>query len=47
MGAGARIGVAFVRSVTAGVVEEILYREYPIERLLAYTDSPLVAGGVT
>lgn len=47
MGAGAGIGVALARSVTTGVVEEILYRGYPIERLLAYTDSPLVAGGVT
>lgn len=47
MGAGAGIGVALVRSVTTGIVEEILYRGYPIERLLAYTDSPLFAGGVT
>uniref|UniRef100_A0A7D5GW81 CPBP family intramembrane metalloprotease n=2 Tax=Natrinema halophilum TaxID=1699371 RepID=A0A7D5GW81_9EURY len=47
MGAGAGIGVALARSVTTGIVEEILYRGYPIERLLAYTESPLVAGGVT
>lgn len=47
MGAGAGIGVALALSVTTGVVEEILYRGYPIERLLAYTDSPLVAGGAT
>lgn len=45
--AGAGIGVALARAVTIGVVEEILYRGYPIERLLEYTDSPLVAGGVT
>lgn len=47
VGAGAGIGVALAQSVTIGVVEEILYRGYPIERLLAYTESPLVAGGVT
>ncbi|QKY21123.1 CPBP family intramembrane metalloprotease [Halolamina sp. CBA1230] len=47
MGAGAGIGVAIARSVTNGVVEEILFRSYPIERLLASTDSPLLAGGVT
>lgn len=45
--ASAGIGVAIAYAVTIGVVEEILYRGYPIERLLAYTDSPLVAGGVT
>jgi hypothetical protein len=45
--AGAGIGVAIARAVTIGVVEEILYRGYPIERLLEYTDSPLVAGAVT
>jgi membrane protease YdiL (CAAX protease family) len=44
---GAGITVALARSVTTGIVEEILYRGYPIERLLAYTDSPLIAGGVT
>lgn len=47
VGASTGIGVAIAYAVTIGVVEEILYRGYPIERLLAYTDSPLVAGGVT
>lgn len=46
-GASLGIGVALARAVTTGVVEEILYRGYPIERLLAYTDSSLVAGGIT
>lgn len=46
-GAGAGIGMTIAYSVTIGVVEEVLYRGYPLERLLAYTDSPLVAGGVT
>ena len=41
------IGVAIAYAVTIGIVEEILYRGYPIERLLSYTDSSLVAGGVT
>ena len=45
--AGAGVGVALARAVTVGVVEEVLYRGYPIERMLDYTDSPLVAGGVT
>lgn len=47
VGGGAGIGVALVHAVTVGIVEEILYRGYPIERLLAYTESPLVAGGLT
>jgi membrane protease YdiL (CAAX protease family) len=47
VGAGVGIGVALVHAVTIGVVEEVLYRGYPIERLLAHTESPLVAGGVT
>ncbi len=46
-GAGVGAGVLLARAVTVGVVEEILYRGYPIERLFAYADSPLVAGGVT
>ena len=41
------IGVAIAYAITIGIVEEVLYRGYPIERLLAYTDSSLVAGGVT
>ncbi|MGQ3722389.1 CPBP family intramembrane glutamic endopeptidase [Natrialba aegyptia] len=47
MGAGVGIGMALAQSVTVGIVEEILYRGYPIERLLAYTESSLVAGGIT
>lgn len=47
MGVGAGIGVALARAVTTGIVEEVLYRGYPIERLLAYTESPFVAGGLT
>jgi len=43
----AGIGVAIAYAVTVGIVEELLYRGYPIERLLAHTDSPLVAGGGT
>lgn len=47
MSADVGIGTLLALAVTVGIVEEILYRGYPIERLLAYTDSPLVAGGVT
>jgi membrane protease YdiL (CAAX protease family) len=47
VGAGVGIGVAIAQSVTIGVTEEVLFRGYPIERLLDYTDSPLVAGGTT
>lgn len=47
MGGGAGVGVALALAVTTGVVEEILYRGYPIERLLAQTERPLVAGGLT
>lgn len=47
LGGGAGIGVALAHAGTVGIVEEILYRGYPIERLLAYTESPLVAGGIT
>jgi len=41
------IGVALVGAVTTGVVEEVLYRGYPLERLLEYTDSAVVAGTLT
>jgi len=41
------IGVALLSAVTTGVVEEILYRGYPLERLLEYTDSAAVAGSLT
>lgn len=47
MSAGVGIGIALAGAVTTGIVEEILFRGYPIERLLAYTDSPIVAGGFT
>jgi membrane protease YdiL (CAAX protease family) len=47
MAAGVGLGIALAGAVTTGIVEEILFRGYPIERLLAYTDSPLVAGGLT
>jgi membrane protease YdiL (CAAX protease family) len=46
MAAGVGVGVALAGAVTTGIVEEILFRGYPIERLLAYTDRPLVAGGL-
>jgi membrane protease YdiL (CAAX protease family) len=45
--AGAGLGVALAGAVTTGVVEELLFRGYPIECLLDYTDSALVAGGTT
>ncbi|MFC7076863.1 CPBP family intramembrane glutamic endopeptidase [Haloarcula halophila] len=47
MSAGVGIGLALASAVTTGIVEEVLFRGYPIERLLAYTGSPLVAGGIT
>ena len=47
VGSSAGIGMALAYAVTIGIVEEVLYRGYPIERLYAYTDSALVAGGVT
>lgn len=47
MAAGVGLGIALAGAVTTGIVEEILFRGYPIERLLAYTDSLLVAGGLT
>lgn len=43
----AGLGVALLAAVTAGVVEELLFRGYPIERLLDATDSALMAGGLT
>ncbi|WP_049927895.1 CPBP family intramembrane glutamic endopeptidase [Halopiger goleimassiliensis] len=39
--------VGLAAAITTGVVEELLYRGYAIERLLAFTDSPLTAGGLT
>jgi len=36
-----------VVGVVAGVTEEVLFRGYPIERLIELTGSPLLAGGVS
>lgn len=47
MTAGVGVGVALAGAVTTGIVEEILFRGYPIERLLDYIDSTVVAGGLT
>ncbi len=47
LSAGVGVGLALARVVTTGIVEEILFRGYPIERVVAYTGSPLVAGGLT
>ncbi|WP_135854318.1 CPBP family intramembrane glutamic endopeptidase [Halorussus salinus] len=47
LSAGIGLSVALARAVTTGVVEEILFRGYPVERLLDFTDSPLLAGGTT
>ncbi len=44
VGAEAGPGLALVGAVTVGVVEEVLFRAYPIESLLDATDSALVAG---
>lgn len=44
---GRSVAPALAAAATSGVVEEILYRGYPIERLLEASDSALVAGGVT
>lgn len=41
------LALALLSAITTGVVEEILFRGYPIERLLDATGSALVAGGVT
>lgn len=43
---GTSVGLALLGAVSAGVVEELLYRGYPIERLLEATDSTLLAGTV-
>lgn len=47
MTAGVGVGLALARVATTGIVEEILFRGYPIERLAAHTGSPLAAGGLT
>lgn len=45
MTAGVGLGVAVAGAVTAGIIEEVLFRGYAIERLLEYTGSSVVAGG--
>jgi membrane protease YdiL (CAAX protease family) len=47
MSADTTLAVGLLGAVTTGVVEELLYRGYPIERLLDATERPLVAGGLT
>lgn len=47
IGAETSFAVAIVAALTVGVVEEILYRGYAIERVLDYSNSPLVAGGIS
>ncbi|WP_066414639.1 CPBP family intramembrane glutamic endopeptidase [Halorubrum aethiopicum] len=47
MSTGVGIGLALVRAVTTGVVEEVLYRGYAIERLAEYTPRPAIAGGIS
>ena len=42
----ASLPVALAGAVTIGIVEELLFRGYPIERLLEYTESPVLAGGL-
>lgn len=45
MAADVGLEMALAGAITAGIVEEVLFRGYPIERLLECTDSPLLAGG--
>ena len=39
--------LALAFAITAGVVEEVLYRGYAVERVLDYSDSAVAAGGLT
>ncbi|WP_217628992.1 CPBP family intramembrane glutamic endopeptidase [Halopelagius longus] len=41
------VGIAVAAAVTTGVVEEVLYRGYAIERLAERSESALVAGGLS
>jgi len=41
------LAIGIASAVTAGVTEEVLFRGYPIERLIDAGSSPLVAGGLT
>lgn len=45
--AEAGVGLALLSAVTTGVVEELLYRGYAIERLDEYTDSAVLAGAIS
>jgi membrane protease YdiL (CAAX protease family) len=47
MATGVGLTLALAGAVTTGVVEEILFRGYPIERLLDYSDNVALAGGIT
>lgn len=46
MAPGVSFGVAISGAVTTGIVSEVLFRGYAIERLLEHTGSPIVAGGL-
>jgi len=41
------LAVGIASAITAGITEEILYRGYPIERLIDAELGPLAAGGIT
>jgi len=41
------LGQRAMVALVAGVTEEVLFRGYPVERLVEYTGSPLLAGGVS
>lgn len=41
------LGQRLVVALVAGVTEEVLFRGYPVERLVELTGSPLLAGGVS
>lgn len=47
MTTGVGVGLAFAGAVTTGVVEEVLYRGYAIERLIEFSGTPAVAGGIS
>ncbi len=47
MTAGVGLELAFAGAVTTGIVEEVLYRGYAIERLIGYSESPAIAGGIS
>lgn len=41
------VGIAVATAITVGIVEEVCYRGYAIERLLEYPGGPVVAGGLS